>query len=693
MSPRPWRFTIPVMAALSLLVTSGMVLGAGPAAQDTGQHSTQVTGSKPVQARQLRTSPAATDPAPASTSSAPGNGSVSGADTGTVSSRTAVSHAAKVLPTQMHGRAAIRALGNQLAPVAARNDVTPAHLEQLLTEDETAWLSAEGQLFYQEAAPATATPSVAAATVAPAYSTSQTFALHSRAGATRKIFLDFDGGTVSNTGWNADPEHPITNGAHIGFDTDGSPGTFSSSEHGFIQEVWREVAETYAPFDVDVTTADPGVSGITRSSSNDTTFGTQVMITSDLTPRAEVCGGCLGVAYLGTFDRVSSNPYLQPAWVFAYDKGFDPMVVAQAAAHETGHTLGLEHDGTTSQAYFAGTRAWGPIMGSSSTRAVSQFSKGEYTGANNQQDDFAVMQSNGLPLRVDDHGNTTTGADLLGAHPSYDVGGVIGTRTDTDVFSITLPCVSTLTVSATGIGAQSALDLKLDVLNAAGMVVGTNAPTSDYTRTNPPKSTGMDAKVTVNLATGVYFLRVDGVGNGSPSGSGWSDYGSLGQYRLTSTGCEDVPTLPIPAPSQLPTPTPTPTPTPSPSPTPTPSGQPTPDPGPKPTAKPAPKAKRPSAPRIGLASPGAKRGPRTAVIRWSAPTTNGGAAITSYRVVAYRLGAHNRVVRSYASGYQRPNVRYLTYRLPKGRYAFKVLAFNRVGSSPYSAVSRAVKAR
>ena len=39
--------------------------------------------------------------------------------------------------------------------------------------------------------------------------------------------------------------------------------------------------------------------------------------------------------------------------------------------------------------------------------------------------------------------------------------------------------------------------------------------------------------------------RVDGVGNGSPSGSGWSDYGSLGQYRLTSTGCEDVPTLPI----------------------------------------------------------------------------------------------------------------------------------------------------
>ena len=50
-------------------------------------------------------------------------------------------------------------------------------------------------------------------------------------------------------------------------------------------------------------------------------------------------------------------------------------------------------------------------MGSATFRAVSQFSKGEYAGANNTEDDFAVIQAHGLPLRADDHGNTTATAD------------------------------------------------------------------------------------------------------------------------------------------------------------------------------------------------------------------------------------------------------------------------------------------
>ena len=91
------------------------------------------------------------------------------------------------------------------------------------------------------------------------------------------------------------------------------------------------------------------------------------------------------------------------------------MIVAQAASHEAGHTLGLHHDGTQTAPYYAGTSAWGPIMGSSRNRAVSQFSQGEYAGANNTQDDFAVIQANGLPLRADDHGSSTSTATQLGA--------------------------------------------------------------------------------------------------------------------------------------------------------------------------------------------------------------------------------------------------------------------------------------
>ena len=427
------------------------------------------------------------------------------------------------LARKMHGKAALTALGTDLAEVAAQNDVSTRTLDQVLTEDHTAWLSEEGRLFYQEDLPeesTTGTPETAA-TVAPAYPTNQTFTLHSRPGSSKVIFLDFDGSRVANTGWNA---NGVTAGTYVGYDVDGSPSTFSSAEHGFIQEVWREVAESYAPFDVDVTTADPGQDALTRSTSADGTFGTRVLITSSATARQQACGSCLGVAYVGTFDNIDPNGYYQPAWVFDYNNSFDPMIVAQAAAHETGHTLGLSHDGTSTASYFPGTASWGPVMGSSMTRAVTQFSKGEYSGASNTQDDFAVMQTNGLSLRADDHGNAPAAAEPLGDHPSYLASGVIGTRTDTDVFAVTLPCTTTLSATAYGIGAQTALDLSLQVLDAHGTVVASNSPASGYAG-SPPKSAGMNASVSIASATGTYYLRVDGVGNGSPANGGWSDYG------------------------------------------------------------------------------------------------------------------------------------------------------------------------
>lgn len=84
--------------------------------------------------------------------------------------------------------------------------------------------------------------------------------LHSRPAATRKIFLDFDGHTTTGTYWNT---YYNKNGAGLpittpAFDRDGNPSTFSSSEHADIVAIWRAVAEDYAPFDVDVTTEDPG---------------------------------------------------------------------------------------------------------------------------------------------------------------------------------------------------------------------------------------------------------------------------------------------------------------------------------------------------------------------------------------------------------------------------------------------------
>ena len=96
-------------------------------------------------------------------------------------------------------------------------------------------------------------------------------------------------------------------------------------------------------------------------------------------------------------------------------------------------------------------------------------------------------------------------------------------------------------------------------------------------------------------------------------------------------------------------------------------------------------ATRPSAPVIKTASSGIRGGKSTAVARWAAPTRTGGAAITKYRVRALRLNASNRVVRTYTSAYLGSSRRSLNMPLPRARYRFSVMTWNRVGASAWSA--------
>ena len=58
-----------------------------------------------------------------------------------------------------------------------------------------------------------------------------------------------------------------------------------------------------------------------------------------------------------------------------------------------GHTLGLSHDGNSTATYFFGADGsqWAPIMGAGYYKPITPWSKGEYTDANNQQDDVATI--------------------------------------------------------------------------------------------------------------------------------------------------------------------------------------------------------------------------------------------------------------------------------------------------------------
>ncbi|HSO05006.1 MAG TPA: hypothetical protein VLQ92_11030, partial [Candidatus Limnocylindrales bacterium] len=305
-----------------------------------------------------------------------------------------------VLPGPARGDAAVRALGADIVSVAARNGTNPRELAQDLRSDRNLWVDECGALFFQDELPADLEPApeVAEGTSWPVVvAPSGAFSLHSRPGSQRVLLLDFDGHLISGTAWNTTYAQDAWTAPAFSMDAD--PTTFSDPERAVIIDVWRRVAQDYAPFDVDVTTADQGQDAITRTGSTDPLFGTRVLISPD--PTQSLCS-CGGRAYLDVVDRTSNHPYTQPAWVYPQALSNSSKYIAEAASHEAGHNFGLSHDGTQTASYFGGSGGWGPIMGSPYSQAVTQWSNGTYPGADNIEDDLAVIAGNGAPLIADD---------------------------------------------------------------------------------------------------------------------------------------------------------------------------------------------------------------------------------------------------------------------------------------------------
>lgn len=458
------------------------------------------------------------------------------------------------LPEAMGGARALRALGPQLSAAAAENEMTPDELRELLATDPTATVSTDGDLFYRDRAADprhTAGSDRSAASAEPPYPLSETFLLHSKPGSTRTIFLDLDGGAVSGTAWNV--QEGVDDGPRAAWDPAGDGPGFSAEERAMVQEIWARVAEDYAPFDVDVTTQDPGSAALLRSSTGDPAYGLRVLIGSNADAVDVICGeaGCGGVAWLETFAEVDPDGYAQPAWVFTGEQGDDPLAIAEAASHEAGHTFGLEHDGEGDDpdflTYYEGHGNWAPVMGAGYLRAVTQWSNGSYAGANNAQDDVAVIAApDHAPLRADEAPSGVANAPVLPSSSAY-----VTTRADVDVYSLG-SCSGAVTVAAWPAASGPNLDVSVTLLDASGDAIASADPPSGQTGGldedgfyETPVATGLEATLSTTVAAGTYYVRVDGVG-----AADYSDYGSLGAYTVTATGCATAGAVPS-APTSL----------------------------------------------------------------------------------------------------------------------------------------------
>lgn len=425
-------------------------------------------------------------------------------------------------------RAAVVAERNPSAfrKAAAANRVSAEGLRRQ-AEDEALWLDPCGVRFYvEEKAPVSAQASLGSATAPRPLG--ETFQLESRPGSNRTMYLDFTGDTVNGTGWNQ------SYGADIvaqPYSIDATIDTnFSDAELTEIQRAWQTVAEDFAPFDINVTTKDPGAAAIDRTDAADQVFGTRALITNGGVIY-DKCG-CGGVAYVNVFNSSgSSHGYYQPAWVFSTGTGKSGKSVGEATSHEVGHNFGLSHDGTATTGYYTGSAPWAPIMGASYYQPVTQWSRGEYAGANQQQDDLAIIAS-GAPLRTDDHGDTVAAATALAGDTP--VNGVIATRQDVDAFRFT--GAGSTTVSVVPADGVPNLDVQLTVRDAAGATVATVNPA--VARVSSGQASGLDATWTGTLPAGgaTYTAVVDGIASGDPAVAGhYSDYSSLGNFQIRMT--------------------------------------------------------------------------------------------------------------------------------------------------------------
>src|SRR5262249_27790283 len=148
---------------------------------------------------------------------------------------------------------------------------------------------------------------------------------------------------------------------------------------------------------------------------------------------------------------------------------------AEAVAHESGHTFGLQHQSTYSGStktneYNPGDSNTAPIMGDSYYAARGLWWYGlSSLGPTTYQDDMATISHNSFGYRTDDDNGIATALAGQGTG-NLSGAGVVAKISDSDVFSFqTAGGPASITVNANNIGPM--LDLRASLYNSTNHLI------------------------------------------------------------------------------------------------------------------------------------------------------------------------------------------------------------------------------
>jgi hypothetical protein len=308
------------------------------------------------------------------------------------------------------------------------------------------------------------------------------------------MYLDFDGEQVTD---------PLWNGGRL---IDAKAPAYTEAQ---IREIWSIVAERYAAFNINVTTRLEDYMNADINSRTRAIF----------TPTNDWRKGFGGIAMISSMRNAGKSVWSPtiPCWVFT-NMLSRLRSVGECAAHELAHTLSLTHDGKDKTTYYTGQGDWAPIMGTTYNKPIAQWSKGEYTGANNTQDDIAVILSN----KNVTHAVTQRLAPTLTFINNIRATGVVCNEMDVATYRTSISKSGKLTLTGT-VPAYGALNIMIELVDARGKVVATSNTINSLNTTT-----------TVDVTPGTYTVRVQGAGEGDVKTTGYTKYGSVGTFTLTT---------------------------------------------------------------------------------------------------------------------------------------------------------------